>query len=137
MQLQKSIVGKTQRSLVQYFHPDVDHAIINTEMTNKIYEQFPWMRPVWMMAPTCIPFVKDYDMVVHLDADAVVTGPLDEMFESEEDIIGVRNNNSFNKASRGPGGITITHLEPWGDGSPIPIQGFINAGMVAANNKEF
>ena len=127
---------KLQNS-IKYFHPDVDHAIVDTAMTNKIYEQCPWMRPVWMMAPTCLPYVEDYDMVVHIDGDCVVTGPLTELFESDEDIIGVRNNNSFNKASRGPGGITIAHLEPWGNGSPIPIQGFVNAGLVAANRKEF
>ena len=126
---------KLQNS-IKYFHPDVDHAIVDTAMTNKIYEQCPWMKPVWMMAPTCLPYVEDYDMVVHIDGDCVVTGPLTELFESDEDIIGVRNNNSLDKASCG-NGITIQHLEPFGDGSMIPIQGFINAGLVAANNKEF
>ena len=72
-------------------------------------------------------------MVVQIDGDCVITGPLTELFESDEDIIGVRNNNSLDKASSG-NGITIQHLEPFGDGSMIPIQGFINAGLVAANN---
>ena len=65
---------KLQNS-IKYFHPDVDHAIVDTSMTNQIYEQCPWMRPVWMMAPTCLPYVDDYDMVVHIDGDCVVTGP--------------------------------------------------------------
>ena len=122
---------------VKYFHPEVDHVIVDTKMTNEIYEKYSsWMRPIWMMAPTCLPYIDDYDMVIHLDADAVVTGPMTELFECDADVIGVRNNNSFNKAGCNSG-ITITHLEPFGDGSQIPMQGFINAGLVAANNKEF
>ena len=105
-------------------------------MTNKAKEKEPWLNPVWMKPPCAFPFVDDYDMVVQIDGDCVITGPLTELFESDEDIIGVRNNNSLDKASSG-NGITIQHLEPFGDGSMIPIQGFINAGLVAANNKEF
>ena len=121
---------------IKYFHPDVDHVIFNTEMTNIVNEQLPWMQPIWMMAPTCLPYVDKYDMVVHLDADAVVTGPLDELFNSDADVIGVRNNNSFGKAGS-HGGITINHIEPWGNNEPIPVQGFINAGLIAANGPEF
>lgn len=121
---------------VKYFHPDVDHVIFNTEMTNKVYSECPWIQPIWMMPPTCLPFVEDYDMVIHLDADAVVTGPLDELFASDADVIGVRNNNSLNQAGA-HGGITIPHIPPFGNGNPIPMQGFLNAGLVAVNRKEF
>lgn len=121
---------------IKYFHPEVDHVIFNTEMTNNVYSQYPWMKPIWMMAPTCLPYVEDYDMVIHLDADAVVVGPMDELFDSSADIIGVRNNNSLNKAGA-HNGITIPHLPPFGNGNPIPMQGFLNAGLVAANRKEF
>ena len=61
---------------------------------------------------------------------------MDELFESDADIIGVRNNNSLDQAGA-HGGITIPHHPPFGDGSPIPLQGFINAGLIAANNSEF
>lgn len=121
---------------VKYFHPNIEHVIFNTKMTKKAYEEYPWLSPVWMMPPTCIPFAEDYDMVIHLDADSIVTGPLNELFESESDVIGVRNNNSFNK-SGSHNGITISHLEPFGDGSPLPVQDFINAGLVGVNRKEF
>ena len=36
----------------------------------------PWLNNVWMMPPSCLPFVDDYDMVVHIDGDCVVTGPM-------------------------------------------------------------
>jgi hypothetical protein len=128
-------VEKLQQS-VKHFHPEVDHVIFNTKMTNEVYEKYSWMKPIWMMAPTCLPFAEDYDMVIHLDADAVVTGPMDELFNSTADVIGVRNNNSFDKAGSHPG-ITITHLEPFGNNTPIPMQGFINAGLFGVNRKEF
>ena len=122
---------------IKYFHPDVDHIIVNSEMTKEINEKYsPWMRDIWMMAPTCLPYSDDYDMVIHLDADAVVTGPMTELFECDAEVIGVRNNNSLGKAGS-HAGITITHLEPFGDGSQIAMQGFINAGLVAANSKDF
>ena len=121
---------------IKHFHPEVDHFIVDTEMTEKIRENYSWMKPVWMMAPTCMPFIDDYDMVIHLDADAVVTGPLDEMFNSTADVIGVRNNTSKNTAGAHRG-ITIPHSPPFGNGNPIPMQQFINAGMVGVNKKEF
>ena len=47
---------------IKHFHPDVDHVIFNTEMTNVVNEQLPWMQPIWMMAPTCLPYVDKYDI---------------------------------------------------------------------------
>ena len=120
----------------KYFHPDIDFFVFDTKLTNEAKQKDPWLNPVWMMPPSCLPFVEDYDMVVHIDGDCVVTGPLTELFESGEDLIGVRNNNSFNKASSHRG-ITIAHLPPFGDGTLIPVQNFINAGLIASNNKQF
>jgi len=121
---------------IKYFHPEVEHVIVDSKMTKEIQKEIPWIDNLWMMAPTCLPLADDYDMVIHLDGDAVVTGPLDEMFNSTAEVIGVRNNNSLNRAGA-HGGITIPHIEPFGDGSFIPMQGFINAGMIAAQGKDF
>ena len=80
-----------------------------------------------MMPPTCIELTEDYDMVIHIDADSTVTGPLTELLESDAEIIGVRNNNSFGKAGC-HGGITI---------GTIPVFDFLNAGLVGSNGKRF
>ena len=121
---------------IKHFHPEIDHVIVDSKMTKEIEKEIPWMKNIWMMAPSCLPLANDYDMVIHLDGDAVVTGPLDEMINSTAEIIGVRNNNSLNQAGA-HNGITIRHMEPFGDGSDIPLQGFINAGMIAAQGKDF
>ena len=121
---------------IKHFHPEIDHVVVDSKMTKEIENEIPWMKNIWMMAPTCLPLANDYDMVIHLDGDAVVTGPLDEMINSTAEVIGVRNNNSLNQAGAHDG-ITIRHMEPFGDGSDIPLQGFINAGMIAAQGKDF
>ena len=121
---------------IKYFHPEIDHVIVDSKMTREIEKEIPWMKNIWMMAPSCLPLADDYDMVIHLDGDAVVTGPLDEMINSTAEIIGVRNNNSLNQAGAHDG-ITIRHMAPFGNGSDIPLQGFINAGMIAAQGKDF
>ena len=121
---------------IKYFHPEIDHVIVDSKMTKEIEKEIPWMKNIWMMAPSCLPLADDYDMVIHLDGDAVVTGPLDEMINSTAEIIGVRNNNSLNQAGAHDG-ITIRHMAPFGDGSDIPLQGFINAGMIAAQGRDF
>ena len=33
---------------VQYFHPGIEHIVIDTAETNRINEKYPWMRPIWM-----------------------------------------------------------------------------------------
>ena len=48
---------------IKYFHPDVEHAIVDTVGTNKIKEENPWISPVWMMPPTCRPYADEYDMM--------------------------------------------------------------------------
>ena len=121
---------------IKHFHPEIDHVVVDSKMTREIEKEIPWMKNIWMMAPSCLPLANDYDMVIHLDGDAVVTGPLDEMINSTAEIIGVRNNNSLNQAGA-HNGITIRHMEPFGNGSDIPLQGFINAGMIAAQGKDF
>ena len=125
----------------KYFHPDIDFLVVDTKKTKEIIAEYPWIMRgeaygPWGMAPQCMLYIDDYDMVIHLDGDAVVTGPMDEFFNSKADVVGVRNNNSFNKAGS-HNGITIPHIPPFGDGSPIPMQGFVNAGLIGVNRKEF
>lgn len=128
-------VDRLTRS-IKHFHPEIDHIVVDSRKTAEIKSQFPWLDFIWMMPPTCMPYADDYDMIIHIDADSVVVGPLTELIESDEDVIGVRNNNSMDRAGAN-NGITIPHIQPWGNGQEIPVQGFINAGLVGINRKEF
>lgn len=117
---------------IHYFHPEIDHFVVGTAQTIEIKKQYPWLDYIWMMAPTCMPYVNDYDMVIHIDADSVVVGPLTDLFNCNADVIGVRNNNTLGRAGANPG-ITIPDM----NGGMIPMDGFLNAGLVAVNRKEF
>ena len=75
------------RNSFKYFHPDVDFFVFDSKMTDVAKVKDPWLNNVWMMPPSCMPYIDDYDMVVHIDGDCVVTGPMTELFESDEDII--------------------------------------------------
>lgn len=125
---------------VKYFHPDVDCIVFNSKMTNEMYEKYPWINTTkknnWMTAPNCIPFIEDYDMIVRLDGDSTVTGPLDELFESTADIISSRNNNNYN-LSQAWEPTSLPHYPPFGNNSIIPVQSYVCAGLIASNNKDF
>jgi lipopolysaccharide biosynthesis glycosyltransferase len=120
---------KLSQSL-KYFHPEIDFYCFGDKQLNELFTIHPNVN--WN---TVHPFVSyqlidQYDMVVHFDADSMIVGKLDELLvESnlEFDIIGVRNNNDFNKAGK-DNPITNPGLD---------TQKYLNAGLVAITNKAF
>jgi hypothetical protein len=124
---------------IKYFHPEVDCIIFNTEMSNQVYGKYSWIEPKknkWMTPPSCIPFIENYDMVIHMDADSTITGPMDELFNSNADIISSRCYNSFNLAQAWSP-TQLPHHPPFGNGDIIPTQKYVCGGLLASNNKEF
>ena len=130
------------KKLVNHFHPDIDFHVVDTEQIEKIKEENPWMTeetvryPEWMMAMSCLPFVDDYDMLIHMDADSFCIGSLDKVIESDKELIGVRNNNFFGRAGAAQPCVSPFY-EPYGDGGTIGVNDFVNAGFVASNDKKF
>jgi len=130
------------QKLVNYFHPKIDFHIVDTKQTEKIKKKNQWMLketvryPDWMMAMSCLPFVEDYDMVIHMDADSFCIGSLDRVINSDAELIGVRNNNFFGKAGAAQP-CTSPFYEPYGDGGIIGVNKFVNAGFIASNDKQF
>lgn len=130
------------RKLVNHFHPEVDFFIVDTKHTEKIKEENLWMQSEkvrygdWMMAMSCLPFVEEYDMVMHMDADSFCLGSLDKVINSDKELIGVRNNNFFGKAGSAQPCVSPFYA-PYGDNGMIGVDEFINAGFVASNDKQF
>lgn len=130
------------KKMVNYFHPEVDFFIVDTEQTEKIKESNTWLMSEkvryadWMMAMSCLPFVEDYDMVIHIDADSFCIGSLDRVIDSDKELIGVRNNNFYKKAGSAQP-CTSPFYPPYGNGGSIGINEFINAGFIASNDKQF
>lgn len=117
---------------LNYFHPNINFYIFNSSDTIIEKQNHPWLNHGWMIPPSCMRFVDEYDMVIHLDGDTIITGPLDELIESNEDIIGVRNMNSagFAGAHNWGNKIQLGNIE-------INAIDFLNAGLVASNNSNF
>lgn len=112
----------------QYFHPNVDFYCFKDKQLHELFQIHSNIN--WN---TVHPFVTNqlidrYDMVVHFDADSMIVGKLDELLDEsnlEFDIIGVRNNNDYNKAGM-DGYITNPGQDP---------QTYLNAGLVAITSK--
>ena len=103
---QKSFGIEPLQKTFKHFHPDIDFDIIGTDRTTKAKEDFyyiqecmnheevPWyMRgktELFLTAPLVFPYINSsYDMIVHIDADSIVLGNLDDIFLSDEDVISV------------------------------------------------
>ncbi|MBP8976136.1 MAG: hypothetical protein KBG83_05400 [Bacteroidetes bacterium] len=108
----------------KYFYPDIPFFVYGTEEIKKIG------LPVESLHPFIInKLIAEYDIVVYLDADSIITGNIDEVFEELEscDVVCVRNNNDFGKAG----------CEDAISQNNRDINIYVNAGFVATNNKDF
>jgi hypothetical protein len=112
---------------LNYFHPDIPHFIYgDKEMAEDSYK-FPWAREVVMMPISMMKYIDDYELVIHIDGDSTIVGPLDELINSDYDAAGVRNNH-FGNGAGCHASITIPEV-PWDK--------FLNAGLNALRSKEF
>lgn len=130
------------KKMINHFHPEIDFFIVDTKQTEEIKKENPWLASEkvrysdWMMVVSCLPFVEDYDMVIHMDADSFCIGSLDKVINSDKELIGVRNNNFLGKAgSASP--CFSPFYSPYGNDGMIGVDQFINAGFVASNDKQF
>lgn len=114
---------------VKYFHPEVDFYVFGTDDINAVFNSHPNFNWTTIHPAISIQLIDDYDMVIHMDADSMLVGKLDELISEDNlqyDVIGVRNNNDFGRA---------------GKDAPIhegyPIETYLNCGLVATTSKKF
>jgi hypothetical protein len=114
----------------KYFHPEIPFFVLGTKEIEELFKINPNVKWNTLQPFTTIHGLNEFDMVVHFDADSMIVGKLDELLSENNlhyDVIGVRNNNDFNKAGK-DGAITQGN---------IPIEKYINAGLVAITSKKF
>lgn len=125
-----------QQASLAYFHPDIPRYVFNSRDTDMSMKKYNWpdikmyMMPV---QPIERQLYDEYDLVIHIDGDCTVTGPLDELLEGDFDIAGVRNNSDHGTAGCTP---AITIYDPYNQ-SHIPWERFCNAGLTASTKKQF
>ncbi len=120
---------KLQKSM-KYFHPDIPFFLFGDKELNYLFGLHPNIN--WnTVNPFVISLLKEkYDVVYHFDADSMVFGKMDELLSPsilEYDVIGVRNNNDIDRAGKDN---PITH-------GNIPVQKYLNAGLVGVVNNDF
>lgn len=102
------------------FHPDVDIKIYTEK---EVGDKVNYYRATPMFARELI---KDYDVVLKMDADQIVTGNLDYIFNSDYDVASVINFNRVDPSTYG-------FVKVW-DIHPVE---YFNCGLVAMKNKDF
>ena len=116
-------LAKLLEKSFKHFHPDVEFKIYGQRELDEIgYKNIPefFYKATPFFAKELI---KNYDLVVKIDADSVITGPLDDVFDDTSYDVGVVYNNN--------------RLEPLQQLYNLPPQVYLNCGFVAMRSREF
>jgi len=123
-----SIGADKLRKSIKHFHPEIDFYCFGDKEISDLFSIHPNINWNTLNPIVSYQLIDDYDIVVHFDADSMIVGKLDELLDESNlqfDIIGVRNNNDYNKAGKDHY-ITQQNIDP---------QNYLNAGLVAITNK--
>jgi len=109
----------------KHFHPDIPLEIISGEVLDGALKRDPmfFYRATPIIASQLI---KDYEVVVKIDADSVVTGPLNEAWMGDFDVKVVLNSNP-REFKKYPVSIWDIH----------PIQEYLNCGFISMKSEKF
>ena len=127
----EAVGARKLKSSFRYFYPDIELHIFGDAEINAFKQTYPWMGWASMDPILFGSFVDKYDLIVHIDADSIITGALDDILIADFDIAGVRNNNDIGQASA-TNCIFGEHIK----GIDAKWQ-YLNAGLIASTNKEF
>lgn len=123
----KKLVNSTR-----YFHPEIELQVMGDNIISEIKSKYPWSN--WYTFDPLVAeyYLDTYDLIVHIDADSIITGKLEELLVGDFDIAGVRNNNDISRTTNQPGLM----------GSPVPtgcdfISQSLNAGLIASTSVSF
>jgi hypothetical protein len=114
---------------IKYFHPEIDTYCFGTKELEQLFSLHPNVNWNTVHPFVTAQLIENYDMVVHFDADSMIVGKLDELLDTsnlEYEMLGVRNNNDYNKAGK-DSFITNQGQDP---------QTYLNAGLVAITSKD-
>jgi len=103
------------------FHPDIDLVVFRQDVIDKLFKE---KRIDWYNAKPYFAelLFNDYDLVVNMDADHVITGRMTEVFDNVDyDIAGPWNFNDYENASF----------------DNITAEMYVQGGMIASSKKEF
>ena len=115
-------------SSFKHYHPDIPLYILTENEINKEAQTVVPMSMAYLNPLMTRTIADDYDLVVHIDSDVIVTDRLDEILEGDYDVAVARNNADQKTAGCGP----AYHLD-----GKVDVFQYANAGIVASTKKEF
>lgn len=102
------------------FHPEIDLIVFRDDIIKKVFKEknidFYNAKPTFALM-----LVDDYDLVVNIDADTVITARLDPVLKADYEVGAVWNYNAYENASF----------------ENITEKMYLQAGLVASTSKEF
>lgn len=102
------------------FHPDIDLVVYRQDMIDKVFKEKEIN--FYQAKPTFARLLADeYDLVVNIDADHVITGRLDEILKGDYDVGAPWNFNDYENSSF----------------ENITDEMYLQAGIVASTSKFF
>jgi hypothetical protein len=112
------------------FHPDIPLYVFTNKDIQKEIEKYPQeIRSFYYLNPVMSKVLSDeYEKVVHIDADCIVTDRLAEVIDGDYEVATVRNNHDFGGACNGPPE-TFNGMIDW--------KVYANCGLIASSNKKF
>lgn len=119
------------KNSARHFYPEIQCLIHGNNIIKEVKTKYPWSS--WYTFDPLIAeyYVNEYELIVHIDADSIITGHLDELLLGDFDLAGVRNNNDKGLTTN------IGRLM----GSPVhPLDEAtysLNAGLIASTSKIF
>jgi hypothetical protein len=124
---------------LKYFHPEIPLHVFGTKELDEEFQRDPWQNWFTINPVMALRLVDSYDMLVHFDADSMVTGRLYELLQGDFEVAGVRNN-----CDRGTAGCFSTPAKVLKkiNGELIEVfkvhpHQYVNAGLVASTSKKF
>jgi hypothetical protein len=113
---------KMMRNSLKKFHPDIPHLLYDKEKIKKYLDDPMWM---YRSSPSILYELRnDYDLIIQINADQIVTGPLDEILKGDYELGVVYNYNRVDPTMYG----AVSVLD-------IPNQYYYNLGTVAVHSK--
>lgn len=102
------------------FHPDIPLVVFRQDMIDKVFAEKKIN--FYMAKPTFAKLLTDeYELVVNMDADTIVTGRMTEVFDKEYEVGGAWNFNDYENSSF----LNIT------------AEMYVQAGLVGSRNPKF
>lgn len=114
-----------------HFCPDIPFYLFSTKELNELNAKYSNKLHWDILNPVVSKEIANLaEWVIHIDADSLILGDLPSLIRNvREDVVCVRNNNDYDKASREQDPpITINNCHP---------EDYMNAGLIGSKNSDF